>query len=159
MAVEKEKPTVRQEEPTRFGAWRDTRRGSAAPVLEDDTDPGEPNSEERDAELGTVGLRLSKKDRERFTREARAEGVSLSEYLRNVLHDLEEDPGLVVREFLRELSQAQKNLDDFSKLPANKNKKTSNLAAKAASAVADFCKQLTEKPGEKEESGFFENFF
>jgi predicted HicB family RNase H-like nuclease len=146
----------REDEPTRFAAWQRAKRGSAAPVLEDDEEPGHEVNGERDSGLGVVGLRLSRRDRERFEREARAEGVSLSEYLRAVLHDLEEDPELEFKQFVRDLATAKKGLEAY--IEENEGMKPSGFleekntlehAKEALEALSKFCERLTKKPGEK----------
>jgi hypothetical protein len=146
----------REDEPTRFAAWQKAKRGSAALALEDEDEPGRGVNGERDLELGVVGLRLSRRDRERFEREARAEGVSLSEYLRAVLHDLEEDPELEFKQFLRDLETTKKGLKDY--IEENEGMKSGGwsgektplgYATAALEALTKFCERLTKKPAEK----------
>jgi predicted DNA binding CopG/RHH family protein len=139
----------RQEEPTRYGAWREGQRDRARQRGTDEEPEEREENEERDSELGTVGLRLSRRDRERFEREAKAEGVSLSEYLRAVLHDLEDDPELQHKQFLRELATVKSALENYAKANPKDggffSYSTSELASGAAKAIGEFAEKFTEE--------------
>jgi hypothetical protein len=140
---------AREVEPTRFEAWRGRGRGGGG-ARRDEDDPEVPDSEEEETLDGKViGLRLSRKDRERFTREAEAEGMTLTEYLRDVLSNVEGDPEVEKRACLRELATAQKHLSEYAKLAANKGKKAVKLAEAAETAIEAFCEQLKKNPDEK----------
>jgi len=139
-----------REESTRFEAWRGRGGKSAGGARREEDDPGVPDDEEEGVLDGTViGLRLSRKDRERFAREAEIDGVTLTEYLREVLSNVEGDPDLERKRCLRELATAQKHLSDYAKLPANKGKKAVKLAEHAEAAIEAFSEQLHNKPEEK----------
>jgi hypothetical protein len=149
MAAEKAVRGQREEEPTRYGAWREGQRGRAQQRnAEDELDERGENAE-RDSELGVVGLRLSRKDRERFMREADMEGVTLSEYLRAVLHDLEDDPELRQKQFLRELTTAKTSLENYAKANPEDagffSYSTSELAGATARSIGEFVEKHTKK--------------
>jgi hypothetical protein len=139
-----------REEPTRFEAWRGHGGKSAGAARREEEDIEVPDGEEEGVLDGKViGLRLSRKDLKRFASEAESEGVTLTEYLREVLSNVEDDPDLERKRCLRELATAQKHLSDYAKLPANKGKKAVKLAEHAEAAIEAFCEQLQNKPEEK----------
>jgi hypothetical protein len=155
-----------EEAPTRFAAWREDQRGKTGAARQGASleleEPSERQEGEREGELSAVGLRLSRKDRERFEREAKAEGVTLSEYLRAVLHDLDEDPDVQVKQFVRDLTTAKEGLAKF--IEQNKGMKASGFlegptivedAKTLVESLNKFCQRVTKKPDGRKESAWF----
>jgi len=150
-------PKLAKEELIRFEAWRGRGGKSTGGVRRQEDDPDVPDGDEEETLDGKmIGLRLSQKDRERFARAAEAEGVSLTEYIRDVVRKAEVDEEVTFKLFVRHLEETKsllKNYVDENEGMASGGflgeKSSREYAIEGLGVLTKMCERLTRKPGEK----------